>query len=98
VTFFLAKFHQGPVDDDPREPGGKLGVTSECLDVEVRLQVGLLQRIFSLGIVLQNGAGYSEQAAVISPHHDLERRVIGGTYSAREGSVVVGRADSRRCN
>ena len=54
----------------------------------VGVQVGLLQRIFGLGVVAQDGAGHAEQLRVVAAHQALESRVIASSDAPGELGVV----------
>ena len=66
VALLAAQPHQRLVDDDARQPGGKLRLAAEVADVPVGVEIGVLQRVLGLGVVPENRARDPEQPAVVA--------------------------------
>ena len=72
VPLLLPEPHECPVDDDAGEPGQDLRVAAKLPDVPVRIQIRILQRVFSIRIVAENGPRDAEKPLVVTPHQCLE--------------------------
>ena len=76
VALAAAQARQRLVDDDARQPGRQPGVAAELGQMPVRRDVGVLQRVLRIGVVLQDRPRDAEQRAVVAPHHRLEGRLV----------------------
>src|SRR5690606_37831928 len=68
--------HERCIDHDTREPGADAALAAELAGVSVCMQVRVLQGIFRLGVVAQDGAADAEESLVVSPHESLERACV----------------------
>ena len=88
VPLLLAQPHQSLIDHNAREPGAQLRAATEVSDVAIRIEVGILQRVFGLGIVPENRPGDAEQPGVVPPHQRLEGPVIVARYARYQLGIV----------
>ena len=81
----LRGFAAGPcrcvVHDDPSQPRGESRAPRELVQVEVRIHVTLLDRVLCKPGISQDTARRTIQALVVSPHDDLEQRVVAAKYA-----------------
>ena len=72
----LAQAHKTLVDGDADQPGGKLGVSLELVQLLVRLEERILRDVFRVLTVLGNVLRYPENLPLILPNQLLKRRRI----------------------
>src|SRR6185295_1815678 len=70
------------------KPCRQPGATAKFADVAIGFQVGVLERVFGLGIVLENRAGDAKELAVVLPHHGFESGLIVASDTRRKLAVV----------
>ncbi len=70
----------------------ELRVAAEVADPAVRVEVGVLQRIFSLGVILEDRARHAKQPGVVPAHQRFERRLIAAPDAHDEVSIADGAA------
>jgi hypothetical protein len=68
VAPVLAQADERLIDDDACKPRRKPCLAAEFADVAKGVEVGFLERVFRLGVVLENRPGDTEQLAVVAPH------------------------------
>jgi hypothetical protein len=56
--------------------------------VAISVEVGILERIFCLGVVLENRPGDAEQLAVVTAHQNFESSLIVARNTRNELGVV----------
>ena len=78
------------VDDDPRQPGGELRTCFEPVEVGERVEVGLLQDVFDLDLVLDDCPCGAVEALIVPPHQDFKERPLACAHTVDEVSVRQG--------
>src|ERR1700723_2933148 len=89
--------HQRRVDHDARQPRRKLRTTFESLQISIRRQQSILQRIFRVLCVSQNAQGRLKQRPVIALKQRAHRLLIALLSSANQLVFVVLRPACRHC-
>ena len=84
----LAQPATGLVQHDGGEPGQQAGLATEGIQLAVRAQVGLLQRVLGLGILAQHAAGDAEQSLVAALHDVAERALLTTTHQGHQRGIV----------
>ena len=87
-AFLAPQTHQRLVHHDARQPGSELCVTLEVTHVPECVQIRILQRVFGVLVVLENGAGDPEQPAVEAAHQRLERRIVPTDNAVNQVGVL----------
>ena len=73
---------------DPREPGRKLGVTPEAIEMGEGADPSLLDHVLGLGIVLDHAAGHTEETAVMPLHDKPDRGLVPASRQIDQSSIV----------
>ena len=90
----LAQPHKTFVDCDAHQPGGKLGVALELVQLLVRLEEGILRDVFRVLAVLGNVLRYPENLPLVLANQLLKRRgvpLFGALNQRNVGVDLVGR-------
>jgi hypothetical protein len=72
------------VNGDAGEPRRERGPPRELVEVQVRVQVGLLHHVLGVRFVAQDGAGDAEETLVVPAHQNLEEPFVSGLDAAHE--------------
>src|SRR6266851_5741256 len=84
----LAQAHECLIDDDAGKPCRKPCAATEVADVAIGVEIGILERFFCFGVVLENRPGDTEQLAVVTPHQNFESSLIVARNTPNELGVV----------
>src|ERR1700723_2390348 len=68
-----AALHERGVDDDAREPGGKLRAALKALQIAVGGKQSILQRVFGVFSIAEHTKGGLEQLAVVTAKQRFNR-------------------------
>lgn len=85
----LAEAHQTLVDDDAGEPGGEAGVAFKAAEVKKCFGVGILDLVFGVFVVAENGAGEFDTGLIVPVDEIGESGLVALLGAADEIGVGV---------
>lgn len=85
----LAEAHQALVNDDAGEPGGEARVTFKAAEVKECFGVGVLDLVFGVFVVAENGAGKFDAGLIVTVDEISESGLIALLGAADEIGVGV---------
>jgi len=86
-TLSLAKPCGGLVHDNPAEPRQETGASLEIAGMQDGAQMSILQRIFGVGMVSQNGESQPVEPALMALHEDSIEIPVAGSHALDHGGV-----------
>jgi len=76
IAFPFPQDHQRLVNDDSRQPGAHLRRSAKVSYVLEGMEVGVLQRVLSLGVIAKHRSRDPEKPRVVPAHQRFKRRAI----------------------
>jgi hypothetical protein len=86
---FLAKSHEGKVDREPVQPGGKFCFAAKCVNLAEEEQKSFLSQVFGFAVIFKYPQADGEDKPAVSAIELLERRGIAllGQPNPRTGPI-----------